>query len=222
MTPTIPLQTPRGHFHYRAFGPPDGFPLLMLHGWPQSSYCWKPLIPHLRGPFRIICPDLRGLGDSERSPQVEAYLKHELARDIIALLDELGIAECYLVGHDWGGATAQEMAFLIPERIRKLALLNISIIHNVKGNLAARKVLDQMGHYPSWYQYFQQQKRLPEAMIPGNEEVWLRHFLRFSNRQPFPEDAIQEYVRCYRIPGTPTSGANYYRAFRQDIARWQT
>lgn len=215
------IHTSRGQFAFREAGKKEAFPLIMIHGWPESSYCWHAVIEHLQIETRIICPDLRGLGDSERTLDKQAYLKNELAKDVLSIIDKMGIEQFYLAGHDWGGAVAQEMAFLIPNRITKLILANISVLHNIQGNMAAKKVLDKIGHYPSWYQYFQMQKGLAEAMIKDNEEVWLRHFLRCWNKEPFPEDAIQTYIQAYKKPHTPTTGANYYRTFRDDIRRWK-
>lgn len=216
------IETNRGRFHYLDNEETAHFPIVMIHGWPESSYCWHSVIPALTGSFRIICPDLRGLGDSVRTPAPEAYLKSELAKDMLQLLDDLEIEDFYLIGHDWGGAVAQEIAFLIPDRIKKLVILNISIINNAKGNRAGQDALNRKGNYSSWYQHFQQQPGLAEAMIPGNEALWLKRTLLAISTDQFPEGALQEYIRCYSIPGTAKAGANYYRTFREDIKRWQS
>lgn len=216
------LHTQRGLFSYRTAGPADGAPLVMLHGWPESSYCWTPVVERLKPGLRVIAPDLRGLGDSTRDGELSQFRKQALAEDMIALLDALGIEEFQLVGHDWGGVVAQEVALAIPERVQRLVLMNIAVINNLRGNMEVIAEVRQSGSPHYWYQHFQQEPGLAEAMIPGNEEAWLRHFLRYWNGQPFAEDAVQEYVRCYRIPGTPATGANYYRAFRDDAKRWAT
>ena len=132
-------------------------------------------------------PDLRGLGDSERSEGIEAYRKNELAKDVISVIDELGLEQFDLVGHDWGGAVAQEIALAFPERVKRLVIMNISIINNRQGNIKAQTKLNALGNRVNWYQHFQSESRLPEAMIPGNEETWLRFFLRPN----LPEDAIK-------------------------------
>lgn len=218
----IPLEVERGRFTYREGGDPNGKPLVMIHGWPESSYCWEHVAGHLKPGLRIIAPDLRGLGDSERTEGLEHYRKVELARDVIQMLDKLGIGEFQLVGHDWGGIVAQEIALAIPERVQRMIIMNIAIINNLKGNQEVIEKVRRTGSPFYWYQHFQQAPELPEAMIPGAEETWLRYFLRTWNKGDFPEDAIREYVRFYRIPGTPGAGANYYRAFRDDAKRWAT
>jgi pimeloyl-ACP methyl ester carboxylesterase len=213
------VQTERGFFQLRDSS--EGFPLVFLHGWPESSHCWDELLKHLKGDFRFIRPDLRGLGDSIRTLEMEAYAKSELALDIIAILNQLNIREFGLIGHDWGGIVAQEMALAIPQRIKKMVLMNISLINNARGNLEAREALKRKGYTYNWYQTFQQQPELADAMIKGNEAVWLRHFLRMANGKKFNENTIQEYIRTFQIEGTATTSANLYRAMKIDLARWQ-
>lgn len=214
------IDTPRGRFAYREAGSSDGAPFVMLHGWPESSYCWKGVTENLKPDLRVIAPDLRGLGDSTREGTLEQFQKHALAADMIGVLDALGIGEFHLAGHDWGGIVAQEVALAAPERIRQMVIMNIALINNLRGNQESIAAARKRGGPYYWYQHFQQAKGLAEAMIPGNEEVWLRYFLRTWNGSEFPKDAVQEYVRMYSIPGTPGTGANYYRAFRDDAKRW--
>ena len=216
------VDTSRGRFAWREGGHADGAPLVLLHRWPESSYCWEHLAGYLRPGLQIIAPDLRGLGDSERTEGLAHYLKVELARDVVEVLDALGVVDFQLVGHDWGGCVAQEVALAVPARVRRLILMNIAVINNVEGNREVIRAVRERRGAQYWYQHFQQAPGLAEAMIPGAEEVWLRYFLRTWNGGDFPADAIEEYVRCCRIQGTPASGANYYRAFRADAKRWAT
>ena len=78
------IKTSRGSFAFRTYGKKENPPLFLVHGWPQSSYCWHAVAQHLVN-YYIIAPDLRGLGDSERTLEVKAYSKDELGRDIFAL-----------------------------------------------------------------------------------------------------------------------------------------
>ncbi len=219
---TYKVTVPRGTFNIRDSGNLDGFPVVMQHGWPESSYTWEPVQPFLSDKLRIIAPDLRGLGDSERTLKPELYQKRELANDIMEVVDALGIKDFFLVGHDWGGNIVQEMAFAIPERIKKLVVMNFPILSNSAGNMEAMKIIQRQGSVALMYQYFQQQKGLAEAMIKGNEEVWIRWCFGKSGRDgKIPEATIQEYIRCYKIENTPATGASYYRAMRYDMKRWQ-
>ena len=81
----ILIKTSRGNIAYRSYGNPGNPPLMLVHGWPQSSYCWAEVAKYLTE-FNVITPDLRGLGDSERSLAVEAYQKKELGKDLFARL----------------------------------------------------------------------------------------------------------------------------------------
>ncbi|KJS30809.1 MAG: alpha/beta hydrolase [Desulfatitalea sp. BRH_c12] len=217
------INVPRGLFTVREAGNPDGIPVVMLHGWPESAYCWVGVATHIDPSLRVIAPDLRGLGDSDRTLDVKAYQKQELARDVIEIIDALDVDVFFLVGHDWGGIVAQEVALLIPQRVKKLVLMNIPVITNVAGSLKAREIINSRGSVPLWYQYFQQQPGLAEAMIKGNEEIWIRYFFGKAGLEGIiPPDAIAEYIRCYSIENTPATGASYYRAMQYDARRWAT
>lgn len=219
----LTMDTPRGRFAYRdsrADRQADAT-VVFLHGWPESSACWEGVLTYLPSRYRYLRPDLRGMGDSERTPERSAYEKHQLAQDIITLLNELGVQECILVGHDWGGIVAQEIALAEPERVRKLVVLNISLIVNSQGNKLAQQKLRESGNRSLWYQTFMQIPQLAEAMIPGNEEVWLRTFLRSADvSRPYPEETFQEVLRTFRITGTAGSTANFYRSMKTDMNRW--
>ncbi len=213
------LTTIRGTFHIRTYGDDSNPPLMLLHGWPQTGYCWHHAAPYLQEDFYVIAPDLRGMGDSNRELDLKYYEKDEMAKDMFAVADALGISQFQLGGHDWGGAIVQEMALLQPERIQKLLIMNMVLINNPKGQAAAAEVLVKYLFRSSWYQFFLSIKQFPEALLAGKEEVWVRFFSRgISN--PVPEDAIQEYIRCYKIPNTITTAANIYRTLDKDRARW--
>ena len=215
------LSTPRGTFALREGGNPEGAPVVMIHGWPESSYCWEHTGRYLKAGLRVIAPDLRGLGDSERTEGVQYYEKQALAKDVVSILDELGITQFQLVGHDWGGIVAQEVALAIPGRVQKMVLMNIAVINNLKGNMEVIAKVRSGSGKAYWYQHFQQVPKLAEAMIPGNEAAWIGSFVSGVVGE-IPADAVAEYVRMYSIAGTPGAGANYYRTFGEDAKRWAT
>jgi pimeloyl-ACP methyl ester carboxylesterase len=98
--------------HYLTAG--EGEPVVLLHGIPQSSHEWRHVIPRLAGRYRVIAPDLRGLGDSSRPPR--GYDKRTVANDVWQLLhDRLGIDRFFLAGHDWGGPVAFSLAAQHPD-----------------------------------------------------------------------------------------------------------
>jgi haloacetate dehalogenase len=218
---TYEVSVSRGIFNVRDSGNLQGYPVVMIHGWPESSFTWESVRPFLGEGLRIIAPDLRGLGDSERTLQPDLYQKQELAKDIIEVLDELRIREFYLVGHDWGGNVVQEMAYAIPQRIKKLVVMNFPVLSNEKGNEEAMAIILKQGSVVLMYQYFQQQKGLPEAMIRGNEAVWITWCFGKAGREgKISPSVIEEYIRCYKIENTPATGAFYYRAMKLDRKRW--
>lgn len=216
------ITTPRGRFHLRET-PGAGIPLVMVHGWPESSYCWTHLVRHLPDRYRVIAPDLRGLGDSERTPEPSAYEKHQLAQDVLSVLDAIGVERFHLVGHDWGGVVSQEMAIAAPQRIRSLCLMNIAVINNRRGLKAAADAHRDKGNLHLFYQQFQ---RMPgglfERLVEGREDLWLEFCFRSKPQgRQVPDDAFREYVRMFRIPGTPGCGANFYRCLPADVKRWE-
>ena len=216
---TVLLETERGAFNVRIYGDEQKPPLIMLHGWPQTSYCWHHCAPFLKD-FYVICPDLRGMGDSNRELDLKFYVKDEMAEDIFAVADTLGVGQFYLAGHDWGGAIVQEMTFLKPERIRKLIIINMIIINNPEGVKNAEALLVKHHFRSSWYQHMMSIKELPEALIEGKEDVWVRFFSR-GITNPIPEDAIEEYTRCYKIPNSISTASNIYRTLKEDRKRWK-
>jgi len=195
--------------HYVTAG--SGFPVVLLHGWPQSWYEWRLVMPGLAERFRVIAPDLRGLGDSSRP--ADGYDKKTVGADIWRLVhDVLGISEFYLAGHDWGGPTAYAVAVAHPDAVRKLAVLDVTIPGDGSPNMS------QGGR--RWHHAFHQTLDLPEALIAGREDIYLRWFYcNYGARSDaIPDADIAEYLRVYRQPGALEAGFSYYRAIPRDIA----
>jgi len=184
---------------------------VLLHGWPQSWYEWRHVIPGLAGRFQVIAPDLRGLGDSSRP--ADGYDKKTVAHDIWRLVhDHLGMPEFFLVGHDWGGPTAYALAAAHPAAVRKLAILDVTIPGDGSPNIS------QGGR--RWHHAFHQTPDLPEALVTGREDIYLGWFYRTYGARPdaIPAADIAEYLRVYRQPGALRAGFAYYRAIPRDIA----
>ncbi len=215
------ITTDRGLFSYREYGKTDGNHLVTIHGWPETSYCWHHAALHLQEKYHIISVDLRGAGGSNRDLDKSKYGKDHLALDVISMLDQLGIDSFYLAGHDWGGGVAQEIAFKVASRIKKLCVLDFPIITNHIGQAAAYKVLGKKLFYPFWYQFFLNLRDLPEALIAGKEEVWVRFFMR-GMASDIPEESVMEYVKSYQVEGSITCAANLYRTMSSDIVRWKS
>jgi pimeloyl-ACP methyl ester carboxylesterase len=117
--------TARGlRFHYAEAGPPDGDPVLLLHGWPQHFYEWRHLMPALATDHRVIALDLRGFGWSD-APRF-GYDKENLATDVLAVLDALGLDRVKLVGHDWGGWIGFLLCIREPARVDRFLALGVT------------------------------------------------------------------------------------------------
>jgi pimeloyl-ACP methyl ester carboxylesterase len=109
--------------HVAELGPPDGEPLLLVHGWPQHWWCWNRVGPQLAEDRRVVMPDLRGHGWSEAP--AGGYEKDSLADDLVALLDALGIERVDYVGHDWGAYVGFLVGVRYPERVRRILNLGL-------------------------------------------------------------------------------------------------
>lgn len=106
----------------------SGAPLILLHGYPQNHHCWETVAPAFAQHFDVIIPDLRGYGDSDAPPDDadhSTYSKRQMAADIVALMDALGIETTHILGHDRGGRVAYRFALDHPERLNKLGIIEI-------------------------------------------------------------------------------------------------
>jgi len=182
--------------------------VLLLHGFPECWYSWRHQIPVLAEYFRVVAPDLRGYNLSEKPREVSAYHLNYLVEDVLALADYYGAEQFYLVGHDWGAMIAWATALLHPERVLKLAALQVPhprrFLENMKGaQLQA-----------SWYIATFQVPGLPELMISLNNYRLIEEILTATTSKPgtFSQADIQVFKEACAQPGALTAGINYYRA----------
>lgn len=197
---------PEVTLHYLSAG--TGEPVVLLHGVPQSSHEWRAIIPHLARRYRVIAPDLRGLGDSSRP--AGGYDKKTVAADIWQLVhDELGIDRFFLAGHDWGGPVSFSLAANHPDAVRAMAILDVSI----PGDGAEMSQGGRRWHHP-----FFRTLDLPEKLCEGREHLvidWL--FENYGKRHgAIPPEDRAEYHRTYSRLGGFRALLAYYRAFPQD------
>ena len=193
--------------HYVTAG--RGPAVVLLHGWPQTWYMWRDVMPGLAGRYRVIAPDLRGLGDSSRS--VGGYDKKTLAQDVWRLLhDVLGEDELFVVGHDWGGPTAFALAAQHRDAVRRLAIFDVPVPGDGTPVMFANR----------WHHGLHWELDFPEALTAGREDIYLGFFYRNWGGRPdaISAEAEREYLRAYRQPGAMRAGFNLYRATPQDVA----
>lgn len=194
--------------HYRMAG--EGDPVVLLHGWPQTSHEWRHVMPLLSDRYRLIAPDLRGLGDTSRP--LEGYDSRSIAGDVAELvLRHLGIDRFHLVGHDWGGPTAFALAALRPEAVRTLTLVDVTVP-------GIGPDLSQGGK--RWHHAFHMTPDLPEFLVEGREREYLAWFYREFSWQPNAITAadLDEYARTYSQPGAMRAGFGFYRNIPRNIA----
>jgi len=192
--------------HYVTAG--EGPAVVLLHGWPQTWYMWRDVIPGLAQRYRVIAPDLRGLGDSSRP--ADGYDKKTVAEDIWRLVHNVLHEQwLFVVGHDWGGPTAFALAAQHREAVRRVAIFDVP----VPGDGTP------VFHNSRWHHGFHWEVDLPEALTAGREELYLGFFYRAWGARPdaISEKAQREYLRTYCQPGAMRAGFNLYRAMRQDV-----
>jgi pimeloyl-ACP methyl ester carboxylesterase len=201
--------------HYVVAG--SGYPLVCLHGWPQTWYEWRKIIPALADRFTIIAPDLRGLGDSERP--LTGYDKRTLASDVSQLLKTLGHEKIGLVGHDWGGTVAYYLAYDHPELVERLL-----IFESTPGLAREGEAVDLRGVRRLWHVFFQGgAPDVAELLVRGQEELYLSRLCSVACYNPalFSREEMAEYVRAYSQPGALRAGFHYYRAaLEEDIVNF--
>jgi pimeloyl-ACP methyl ester carboxylesterase len=190
--------------HYVMGG--QGDPIVLLHGWPQTWYEWRHVMPALAKNYTVIVPDLRGLGDS--SKPVTGYDGNTTAEDIYQLVSKLGFKDIFLVGHDFGVQVAYSYAAAHPNEVRRLVILDVPIPgigpgENITG---------------LWWAQFHMVQDIPEMLVEGHEREYLTWFYRYTcNPAAITEDDIDEYVSHYSAPGGMRAGFEYYRALLDDI-----
>lgn len=196
--------------HAVAAGPKDGPVAVLLHGFPEFWYGWlKPTEPLAEAGFRVIVPDQRGYNLSGKPRRVASYALRELVSDVIAIADQLGQKKILLAGHDWGAAVAWSTALWHPERIAKLAIVNVphpSVLRRFL-NTRPRQMLR------SWYIFFFQIPWLPETFFSAFDFYFARRaLLRSSRPGTFSAEDLAQYRAAWSQPGALTAMINWYRA----------
>jgi pimeloyl-ACP methyl ester carboxylesterase len=184
-------------------------PVILLHGFPESHRTWRGVAPLLQGRFRLVMPDQRGFGGSDRPFEVDAYRADKVVADLFALADSLEIDRFALVGHDWGGAAAWAAAIRGDPRVERLAIVNSphpvifqrSLIQDA-GQRAASQYITTF-RTPGFEQSV-------EAM--GYEKFFDKSFAPHVDLALIPEAERRRYIADWSQPGALTAMLNWYRA----------
>lgn len=186
----------------------NGPPLLLLHGYPQTHAMWRKLVPRLAAEFTVVAPDLRGYGDSSKppaGPDHANYAKRALAQDQVETMAQLGFDRFAVAGHDRGARVAHRLARDYPDRVERVAVLDIV------PTLYRFETIDQKAATSSYHWFFLiQPGGLPERLIGAEPEFFLRSMLRPS--AVFDDEIFAEYLRCYKNPETIRATCDEYRA----------
>lgn len=187
-----------GGMNFRVFDEGQDLPVLLLHGFPDSSYVWRKQIPALTAAgYRTIVPDLRGFGESARPEGVENYTAKLLLGDIIGILDDLEISKPHVIGHDWGAMLAWLLAGFSPDRVESLTVLSVGHPASM-----ASPNIEQL--LRSWYILFFQLSSAERLLSASN--WWLFRKLLQNHSE------LQHTIPALERPGALTAALNWYRA----------
>ncbi|HEY0508822.1 MAG TPA: alpha/beta fold hydrolase [Blastococcus sp.] len=186
-------------------GPPDGEPVVLLHGFPQDATAWNRVTPalHQHG-LRTLAPDQRGYSPGARPTGRSPYTLRETTADVLALLDAAGLESAHIVGHDWGGFAAWALGAWHPDRVRTLTVL--SVPH--PGAMSKALISSDQALRSSYVGLFQVPV-LPERLLLAGNGAALRRMLRHGG---LPREAVDHYVSRMQEPGALTAALGWYRA----------
>ncbi len=192
--------------HYRFAG--KGDPIVLLHGYAETSHMWLPLVPQLASNHAVIVPDLRGAGQSSKPEG--GYTKAAMAQDIRALVKKLGCEKIRIVGHDIGLMVAYAFAAQFPGEVDRIAPMD-AFLPGV-GNWRDVWLMRDMWHFHFY-------GKTPLALVHGRERIYFEHF--WNDFAANPKHSVSEpdrrfYAREYARPGGMRAGFEYFHAFEQD------
>ncbi len=202
------IQVNQIRLHVALAGPADGPPVILLHGFPDASFGWdKQIVALAEAGFYVIAPDQRGYNLSDKPKGVANYTVGFLVADILALADALGLPRFHLAGHDWGAMVGWTLADRHPERVMRLAILNVPHPRMMRQFLKENR--EQRGR--SWYMFFFRLPVVPELVLRLNR--W--QALARAMCQGFSETELNRFRAAWAQPGAMTAMLNWYRGLFQ-------
>ncbi len=200
-----------GTIDLRVDGPADGDPVILLHGFPQTSLSWGGVAPALAASgLRVIAPDQRGYSPSARPSEVESYSSQALADDVAHIADALGLDTFHLVGHDWGASVAWVTADRHADRLDSLTA--VSVPHLAAFGQSLLTSADQR-QKSSYIQLFRVTGKAEDVLLSDDAERLIGMY-----QGQVRADDVAAYVDLMRQPGALTAALNYYRAMRADLS----
>ena len=192
--------------HYLVAG--KGDPVVLLHGYAETSHMWLPLIPRLASTHTVIAPDLRGADQSSKPP--DGYTKAAMAQDIHGLVKKLGYERIRIVGHDIGLMVAYAYAAQFPSEVDRIVLMD-AFLPGV-GSWRDVWLMRDLWHFHFY-------GKTPLALVHGRERIYFEHFWNDFAANPkhsIPERDRRFYAKAYARPGGMRAGFEYFHAFEKD------
>lgn len=190
-------------------GREEAEPIIFLHGFPESHRTWRFQMQALADRYRVVAPDQRGFGGSDKPQEVDAYKTDRVVEDLFALADALGIGAFTLVGHDWGGAAAWLATLREPERVKRLVIVNAPHPLIFQRSLIDDPAQRLASHYINRFRD-PRMEQLIGAM--GLETFFERSFGAHADLRKVPDREKQAYLDDWAQPGALTAMLNWYRA----------
>jgi len=192
--------------HYAESG--AGELVIFLHGFPEFWYSWRHQLKALAPHFHVVAPDLRGYNLSDKPANVEDYRLEILAQDVVGLIDHFGARKAAIVGHDWGAGVGWALAQKYPDRVSKLAVMQVPPAAVWRANMSLHQLMR------SWYMFLFLLPRVPEWLISRNDFAGLNQVFqeKISRPNTFSDADVAAYRDALRKPGALTAALNYYRA----------
>ena len=204
-------------FHVARTG--AGPTLLLLHGWPEFSLTWEPVMARLADRFTLVAPDLRGFGASGKPEPGTPWGAERHADDMLALLDALGLPPVGVVGHDVGGSVMLQLARKAPERFRGLFFFDFSY-PGIGRRMGTPDRLNEI-----WYQSFHQMP-FAAALVGASRDTcraYIGHFLRhWAHRKDAFDDVLEQWVDNFMAPGNLDGGFAFYRGAHEQRLKVMT
>jgi len=193
--------------HYAESGTGDDL-VILLHGFPECWYSWRRQFDALGQSYHLVAPDMRGYNLSAKPPGVSDYRIDVLVRDVVGLIDHFGARKASIVAHDWGAGVAWAVAQQYPERVSRLAIMQVPPAAAWRANMTLRQL------FMSWYMVFFQLPRIPEWFISRKNFVAVERMFKETvvRQNTFSDEDIEIYKEALRQPGALTAALNYYRA----------
>ncbi|MBN1289845.1 MAG: alpha/beta hydrolase [Actinobacteria bacterium] len=187
-----------------------GEPVILCHGFPECWYSWRHQIRSLSKRFKVIAPDMRGFGRSDKPEGVKSYMLQTVARDIKGIINASGYEKAHVIGHDWGGAVAWMTAIQHPESVDKLVILDAPHPAGFFDTLLS----DPLQVIRSSYMAFFNLPVIPEAVFSSFNYAPLKMAFRYGSfrRKAFSREDLEVLAGETARPGALTGGLNYYRA----------